>query len=134
MLPLNRHNVIAPSSNASTSLYLASMATGQKTTSKLASTSRIFSPIFNTAISQPPQAAAQYIANFGFVPFSVMPPPPAPHRSAFLLPAEGDCGLHARSPRPNAGGQAREFLPLKLQSLVPTSRLRRHWPTPTSRG
>ena len=63
---IERRKVIAPSSMASTSLYLASMATGQNTTSKLASTSRIFSWIFKTAISHPPQEAAQYMANFGF--------------------------------------------------------------------
>ena len=57
--------IIDPSGIASTSLYLASIATGQKTTSKLASTSRIFSWMLSTAISHPPQAAAQYMANFG---------------------------------------------------------------------
>src|SRR5574342_148577 len=77
MPPLNRVSRIEPSSIASTSLYLASMATGQKTTSKLASTSRIFSWMLSTAISQPPHEAAQYIANFGFLPLgAVMRAPP----------------------------------------------------------
>src|SRR5664280_2826510 len=74
MPPLNRHRVISPSSIFSTSEYLASMATGQKTTSNAASTSRIFSWIFRTAISQPPQEAAQYMANFGLL----MRAPPQP--------------------------------------------------------
>jgi hypothetical protein len=38
---------------------LKSTATGQNTMSKAASTSRIFSSISSTAISQPPQEAAQ---------------------------------------------------------------------------
>src|SRR5512136_544217 len=63
--PLKRHNRMDLSSIASTSLYLASIATGQNTTSKFASTSRIFSAMFRTAISQPPHEAAQYIANLG---------------------------------------------------------------------
>src|SRR5512136_2400538 len=67
MPPFQRHKVISPSSIFSTSAYLASMATGQKTTSKAASTSRIFSWMFRTAISQPPQDAAQYMANLGLL-------------------------------------------------------------------
>src|SRR5512143_1119724 len=79
MPPLNRHSKIEPSSIALTSLYLASIATGQKTTSKLASTSRIFSPIFSTAISQPPHDAAQYMANLGLSLMQSPPPlPPLP--------------------------------------------------------
>ena len=62
-----------PSSIASTSLYLASIATGQKTTSKLASTSRIPSWIFSTAISHPPHAAAQYMANLGLLLLPFLP-------------------------------------------------------------
>src|SRR5512136_13453 len=71
--PLKRQIVILPSSIASTSLYLASIATGQKTTSKLASTSRIPSWIFSTAISHPPHAAAQYMANLGLGLWPLLP-------------------------------------------------------------
>src|SRR5574341_1948165 len=81
--PLKRVSKMEPSSIASTSLYLASIAMGQKTTSKLASTSRIFSWVLSTAISQPPQEAAQYIANLGF-PLAVMLAPPQAWR---FLPA-----------------------------------------------
>src|SRR3972149_5745256 len=72
--PLNSVSKIEPSAMASTSLYFASIATGQNTMSKFASTSRIFSWMFRTAISQPPQEAAQYIANLGLL--VVMPASP----------------------------------------------------------
>ena len=71
MAPLNRQTSMLPSAIASTSLILASIATGQKTMSKVAATSRIFSWMVRTAISQPPQEAAQYMANFG-LPVSAM--------------------------------------------------------------
>jgi hypothetical protein len=64
MLPLNKHTSMAPSSIASTSRTLASTATGQNTMSKAAATSRIFSLRARTAISHPPQEAAQYKASF----------------------------------------------------------------------
>ena len=59
MLPLKRQTSIVPSAMFSTSRTLASMATGQSTMSKAAATSRIFSFRASTAISQPPQEAAQ---------------------------------------------------------------------------
>ena len=52
-----------PSGMASTSAYLASMTAGQKTTSKCRSTSRRASWTLRMAMSQPPQAPAQYIAS-----------------------------------------------------------------------
>ena len=66
MAPLKKHASMLLSGSASTSLYLMSIATGQKTMSALATTSRIFSFMSRTAISQPPQLAAQYKAIFTF--------------------------------------------------------------------
>ena len=59
MPPLNRQTSISPSSIASISLTLPSTTQGQKTRSKAPTTSRIFSLIERTAISHPPQEAAQ---------------------------------------------------------------------------
>ena len=59
MLPLKRQTSMLPSGIFSTSWTLASTATGQRTMSNSAATSRIFSLIASTAISQPPQEAAQ---------------------------------------------------------------------------
>jgi hypothetical protein len=59
MPPLNRQTSMAPSSNASMSRTLPSITQGQKTMSKASATSRIFSSIPRTAISQPPHEAAQ---------------------------------------------------------------------------
>ena len=59
MLPLNRQTSMLPSAIRSTSRTLASTATGQSTISNSAATSRIFSLMASTAISQPPHDAAQ---------------------------------------------------------------------------
>jgi len=57
--PLKKVTSTYPSGNASTSLYLMSMATGQNTMSACSASSRTFSFVSRTAISQPPQLAAQ---------------------------------------------------------------------------
>ena len=57
--PLKKQTSMCLSGIASTSLYLVSMATGQKSMSAFATTSKIFSFISKTAISQPPQLEAQ---------------------------------------------------------------------------
>ena len=62
MPPVNRVRSIEPSGIASTSAYLASMTAGQNTISKRSAKSRIASCRLSTLMSQPPQAAAQYIA------------------------------------------------------------------------
>ena len=59
MPPLKRQTSMLSSGIFSTSWTLASTATGQKTMSNRAATSRIFSLIASTAISQPPHDAAQ---------------------------------------------------------------------------
>jgi len=59
MPPLNRQTSISRSAIFSTSRTLPSVAQGQKTMSKAASTSRIFSLIASRAISHPPHEAAQ---------------------------------------------------------------------------
>ena len=59
MPPLNRQTSISPSAIFSTSRTLPSVMQGQKTMSKAAATSRIFSSIARIEISQPPQEAAQ---------------------------------------------------------------------------
>ena len=66
MAPLKKHTSIWLSGSASMSLYLVSMATGQKTMSAASTTSRICSLMSRTAISQPPQLAAQYNAICSF--------------------------------------------------------------------
>ncbi len=109
-------------------LYLASIATGQKTTSKLASTSRIFSWMFRTAISQPPQEAAQYMANLGFVGSCrhLRRLPARPQRTAADCPF-GTCrqfsGPSARTSSTNLG-----------DLLRPASRPRRRRPRPAGRA
>src|SRR4030042_5279932 len=66
MAPLNRQTSMFLSGMASTSLYLASTATGQKRISATSSTPRSFSRSSTMAISQPPQEAAQYRARLRF--------------------------------------------------------------------
>jgi hypothetical protein len=65
MAPLNRVSVISPSAIARTSSYLKSIAHGQKTMSKNSAISSTFSSVSRTAISHPPQDAAQYRPSFG---------------------------------------------------------------------
>src|SRR5271157_1981475 len=125
MPPLKSVSRIEPSSMASTSLYLASIATGQKTTSKLASRSRIFSLVFNTAISHPPQEAAQYIANFGFALMR------APHLFEGTLRWKLKWRRYRRS-FPNEADRGRAPLPQRMRPRWRTWRPPQRKPKPTA--
>ena len=59
MAPLMKDTAISPSAIASTSEYLKSSATGHRTMSTAATTSRIAGPRSTTASSQPPHEAHQ---------------------------------------------------------------------------
>ena len=125
--PLKSVSRIEPSCMASTSLYFASIATGQKTTSKLASTSRIFSCVLRTAISQPPQEAAQYMANLG-LSFVVMQAPPLRDHGRWTMDGHGPSSTVHYPVFPNSAAPACGSPPrtgwFHWQSVLP----RRRWP------